>query len=390
MGFDVFTVVIEPLRPEYCSGQIVEGYITFAADEPVPLKYVKLTAGGIGQVSWYDNDQTYFASEEYFRETHTIWSRAHQTEKFPAGEHKYPFAFQIPEDIPSSFQSEIGKVEYLVEAVAKSPLLKAVSTTAGFLVNQPYDLNSHSDARTAIIREREKAIRCCCARWGPITLTLAVEKRGYVRGENIVINGEIVNNSGSTIKYTEAKIVQKITYITSASKMTVKRTIQRVYHPQLQSGRTDEWSRVLLPVPAATPSYLVNCNIINVEYNLVFEAILGKCKRAKIKENIIIGSVPLAGTAVAPHTSVGDGGAVLANPVGHEDSPSSEESRRPGQGGDEPPPYNRIVMSEEYANVPPPSYDSCVFSGGRQSAVDNDSDSDEGGFVPHYITYRRN
>ncbi|XP_047481729.1 arrestin domain-containing protein 17-like [Penaeus chinensis] len=396
MGFGDFTVVIEPHQPVYFSEQVVQGYVKVVLEEPVPCRGIKVTCKGVGKVSWSEKRGktrvTYSASEEYFRETLDIWSGDDTDETFPAGEHTFPFAFQIPKDIPSSFESEIGKVRYQVKAVADRPWQIDDSSKAVFSVNHLYDLSSDSSALLPINNEREKSIRCCCVRWGPISLTLGVERRGYVGGENLVINGEIVNNSGSTIKYTEAKIVQNISYITNSKIKTVCHTVQRVYRPQIQNGGTDEWSGVALPVPAVTASHLMHCNIIDVKYLLIFEAKLGTCRTAKITENIIIGSIPLPGTIVASDTSVEAGGTVLASTISDGNSPSFVQSSHPGQGrhGDNPPSYNRIVMPEEYANIPPPSYESCIFGGGQQSMFDNDSDNDEGGFAPHYITYRRN
>lgn len=393
MGFDVFTVVIEPLQPVYFSEQIVEGYVKIHTVDPVSCRGITVTAKGVAKVSWTEKhgktSHTYSASEEYFRQTLTIWSGADMDETFPAGEYRFPFAFQIPKDIPSSFESITGKVRYQVKAVADRPWHMDNSSTAVFSVNHLYDLSSDSNARLAIAQEREKSITCCSTRWGPISLTLAVERRGYVGGENMIINGEIVNNSGSTIKYTEAKIVQNISYITSSKTKTGSRTVQRVYRPQIQTGSTDEWLGVPLPVPAVTASHLMHCNIIDVEYYLIFQAKLGTFRTAKIQESIIIGSVPLPGTIVAPDTSIEEGGTVLASAISHENSPSFVQSRRPGRGGDNPPPYNRIIMPDQYANVPPPSYESCIFSDGQQSAFDNESDNDDGRFAPHYIIYRR-
>ncbi|XP_037804069.1 arrestin domain-containing protein 17-like [Penaeus monodon] len=396
MGFDEFTVVIEPHQPVYFSEQVVQGYVKITAEEPVSCRAIYLTAKGTGKVSWSEkrgkSRVTYSAYEEYFRESHTIWSGADMDEEFPVGEHKFPFAFQIPKDIPSSFETYIGRVRYQVKAVADRPWHFDDSSKAIFSVNHLLDLSSDSIARLPINSEREKSIRCCCCWWGPISLTLGVERRGYVAGENILINGEIVNNSGSTIKYTEAKIVQNIRYITSSKTKTTSLTVQRVYRPQIETGSTDEWSGVSLPVPAVTASHLMHCNIIEVDYDLIFEAKLGTCRTAKIAENIIIGSVPLPGTIVAPDTSVESGGTVLASTMSQENSPRFVRSRQPAQGehGDNPPSYSRIVMPEQYANIPPPSYESCVSSGGQWSTFDDDSDNEEVGFAPHYITYRRN
>lgn len=52
------------------------------------------------------------------------------------------------------------------------------------------------------------------------------------------------------------------------------------------------------------------------------------------------------------------------------------------------PPWKLNVISLFFSA--PPSYESCVSSGGQWSTFDDDSDNEEVGFAPHYITYRRN
>lgn len=39
-------------------------------------------------------------------------------------------------------------------------------------------------------------------------MVMAAERTGYVPGETILLNGEVVNHSRYTVKYVEAKIVQ--------------------------------------------------------------------------------------------------------------------------------------------------------------------------------------
>lgn len=68
-------------------------------------------------------------------------------EEFPVGEHKFPFAFQIPKDIPSSFETHIGRVRYQVKAVADRPWHFDDSSKAIFSVNHLLDLSSDSIAR---------------------------------------------------------------------------------------------------------------------------------------------------------------------------------------------------------------------------------------------------
>ncbi|XP_042871649.1 arrestin domain-containing protein 4-like [Penaeus japonicus] len=372
MGFDIFTVVLAPQKPVYFTGQVVQGYVRIATQSPVSCRGIAVRVKGTGSVSWSENNgdssETYSSSEEYFRRTLIVWSGADMDNVFRAGNHRLPFAFKIPRDVPSSFATTTGNVSYQVKAVADKPWQRDESTKTFFSVKCPYDLNRDPMARSPILREHDKYVVCLCAVWGPISLTVTAERKGYVAGENMVINAEIVNNSGSKIKYTEAKIVQKISYITSSKITMDTHTVQRVYRPQIESGSSDHWEDVPLPVPAVTASHFRHCSIIDVEYYLVFEAKLGMCRIAKIEEGIIIGSIPLRDTIVAPERPLQVAGTVLASSVIQENNPRLGQPRQlPRRGheeqrGDNPPPYHRIIMPEQYANVPPPSYESCIFN----------------------------
>ncbi|KAG7166826.1 Arrestin domain-containing protein 3-like 1 [Homarus americanus] len=427
MGFDEFLVVLNPHQPVYFPGQNIRGYVKVKVSSEVSCRELKVTTKGKGEVRWSERrgktTHHYSSEEEYMRQSVTVWDGR--------CEYSYPFHFILPHNIPSSFEATHGKVRYQVKVVADKPWSIDQSTKIIYSVNHLYDLNFHSLSRNPLYNEKEKTVCCCCCTRGPISLAVSAPRSGYVPGENIIINGHIQNHSNSTIKYTEAKIVQNIEYITSSKTKEEHRTVQRVYRPQILPGGNDVWANVPLPVPAVPASQLKHCNIIDINYTFVFVAKLGTCKTAEVVSALIIGSIPLHGTYPAyvppvsaaevggtslattvslpygqslpnqPATSLGASPNIASAPLAsHEIYRDHEETRNDlprynGEFRDDPPPYPSTFMPDDYKDIPPPSYDSCVFSHGqngvnrgpRGGTTGRDSDDDENDFAPRYVTY---
>ena len=129
--------------------------------------------------------------------------------QIPAGEYEFPFQFQLPENIPSSFMSEHGRVAYSVTGVIDDQ-----ETVAFFSVVCEYDLNlpkpkemlwwDTRDDKSKIDQTRrmfsgtrkelaespqsvsgEKYMCCCWCRSGPVSASGQTKRTGYVPGETI-------------------------------------------------------------------------------------------------------------------------------------------------------------------------------------------------------------
>lgn len=66
--------------------------------------------------------------------------------KVEAGVHQYPFSFQLPNQLPTSFEGQYGNVRYYVQAKADRPWAFDYKFKAGFTVNAFVDLNQIPDA----------------------------------------------------------------------------------------------------------------------------------------------------------------------------------------------------------------------------------------------------
>ncbi|XP_050698169.1 arrestin domain-containing protein 3-like [Eriocheir sinensis] len=425
MGFPIFEIVLDPEQPVYVAGAAVKGYLRVATNEEIECRSLKVWIKGKAKVKWSKgsgkNRRTYTAVEQYFRQESLLWQGRDSGNRFGAGSRNFPFTFILPSDIPSSFTSPNGSVVYKLKAEADLPLRFDQSTHKMFSVNFMYDLNRDPLAVRPLMMEKEKTVCCLCCADGPIRLTMQAQRSGYVPGESLVVEGEVMNGSFSTIKYTEIKLVQQITHIARSHTHKVTRTVQRVYHPQVPTGGKDVWSSVPLPIPPVPASHLHHCNLIMIDYALVLVAKLGTCRKAKVLAPVIIGTLPLRGTYSTFRTSgpTEVGGTALATSIRRSPSPHHPSALSPipphgpfapsapfhqppqaipsapppvpqhGLYTDPPPPYTASLLPDEYADVPPPSYSSCAFSGGARGGDGGGSDEsdDEGGFAPRYFTY---
>ena len=72
-------------------------------------------------------------------------------ELHPAGEVVYPFKFQLPPNLPCSFEGWDGSIRYYIECRIKRPGSSDIWSKLPFTVNSVLDLNQHPGARVRYI-----------------------------------------------------------------------------------------------------------------------------------------------------------------------------------------------------------------------------------------------
>ena len=68
-----------------------------------------------------------------------------------AGHYQYPFNFQLPTGIPSSFEDDNGHIRYSIKVILDCPWAFNYETASHFIVNAIYDLNGISIASVRLI-----------------------------------------------------------------------------------------------------------------------------------------------------------------------------------------------------------------------------------------------
>ncbi|XP_068233864.1 arrestin domain-containing protein 3-like isoform X2 [Palaemon carinicauda] len=236
MGLDSLEIELPPGVTVYFSGQEVRGYVRAVAGSEISCREITVTLKGKAVVHWTErrNKRTYsYSNNELYTQTNLVlWNGADANNKFPPGNHLFPFSFTLPSRLPTSFEGTSGKVIYTLKAVANIPWGIDHVEKLPIIVHNIYDLNLDPRSTNIMYRATDKL-------------------------------KEEVN------------------------------TVQRVYRPSIKPGRKDVWYHVPLPIPAVTPSALEYCNIIDITYKLKILAKLGANRSPNVEFFIIIGSVAL-------------------------------------------------------------------------------------------------
>ncbi|XP_066959876.1 arrestin domain-containing protein 1-like [Macrobrachium rosenbergii] len=300
------SVVFHNPAAVYFSGQTIAGHVQVVCDKPKSCRGIEVEFKGYGKVHWTerhttgtgDNRRTetrhYTSNEVYYKNKYYVWGNGSSTSELPPGTHVFNFSFLLPQGIPSSFESHIGRVRHHCKAKMDIPWKVDKTCLRPYSVNTLYDLNTDPQAMMKIECNKHDYMCCLWCRSGPLSLVLRVDRSGFVPGENMSINAEISNMTRVKINFSKAQIHQKITYFAQGKQKAEHRKVAERKHSEIAAGGDDIWSGDALLIPPLPPSHLQFCNIINIDYEFEFEVEPSGCHGdLEHKVPIVIGSIPL-------------------------------------------------------------------------------------------------
>ena len=91
----------------------------------------------------------FWKKRTYFSTIERIELTDGESFRLPAGDHQYPFSFQLPIELPSSFEGEFGYVSYTIKVLVNRPWHFDYETKVVISVNSIYDLNTVSLANVS-------------------------------------------------------------------------------------------------------------------------------------------------------------------------------------------------------------------------------------------------
>ncbi|KAJ8414927.1 hypothetical protein AAFF_G00024500 [Aldrovandia affinis] len=212
----------------------------------------------------------------------------------PKGMHVYPFRIQLPYgDFPSSFQGVSGRVSYSLTVQIHRPwhLAKEFRTELNFV--------SHIDAnqpqlRAPMTASNNKELCCLCCTSGPISMSVRLERRGYVPGEMIQIIAEFENSTSRTL-IPKATLIQISTFytISRSTRKTVPKEITKIHGRPLMPYSSEVWGEEMLQIPDDTPLSVSNCQILEVEYSLLVSLSIPSGFNLKVMFPLVLCSIPV-------------------------------------------------------------------------------------------------
>ena len=149
------------------------------------------------------------------------------------GRHQLPFSFQLPNQIPSSFEGTNGHVRYSIKAFLKGGFMKSdYRRDISFQVNTVVDFNKNFEAavnylfikirfskstnfliyvyKYQMMPQQKSAIKERFFGGGLIKATAKIDRTGYSIGETINFNARIENLSGKSCPKSTIQIIQVI------------------------------------------------------------------------------------------------------------------------------------------------------------------------------------
>ncbi|XP_077969659.1 arrestin domain-containing protein 2-like [Styela clava] len=114
----MFGITLEGNRTVYFPGDFIKGQVLIQVTEPMKMKAIKIKFVGRAYVHWSETHTTgsgenqrtetrhYSATENLFEQTVIVHGEgANEQTKLPQGQHVFPFQYQLPAPLPSSYEA---------------------------------------------------------------------------------------------------------------------------------------------------------------------------------------------------------------------------------------------------------------------------------------------
>jgi len=296
----------------FYAGSVVAGFVTFDLVEDLSnVSEVIVQISGKAYLRWSErrNKKTYTYSntENYFKSPVTLLQNI-PDDKLKRGQHKFPFSFMIPPNIPASFYFQSKATAYVYYG------LSAKIKRHGFhfnvkekhqitvLGNTPMSDCPGNPLEPAVARET-KFICCWCCKTGPITAEVQLNKTGFVAGETVFVNVNVENLSNTDLVVTKLKLKRSVFLQSRTKGRTWADTPIEIDQPGCKNRKTLVLNNVPFQLPVdLAPSMLPFCAVIKPNYFIELEGAIDGCHinlRAPC-QIFIAGVAPTNGYGVQP------------------------------------------------------------------------------------------
>ncbi|XP_061393223.1 arrestin domain-containing protein 17-like [Musca vetustissima] len=363
----------------YYAGQLVSGKIVLKCDKVKEAKAILLKISGSAETLWserhFSTRRMYYGREDYLSSsTYLMGSEQSKTiihncledgfcfnKIFPGpkasiavGVHTYTFACQLPYNCPSSFEGVHGHIRYTVKVVLQRPWKFDNVYNRAFTVLRVTDLNFESpQIRIPSTSEAYKTFCCGPCTTEPLKMELKVPQTGYVPGQNIPVQGIVINNTNMAVSEVKFMLVMLVRY---TSNKPHRINVQRVAVSKIKSDSVLRYcTRAMkeeLHVPATPPTCIQGSSVIQIVYQIEMYCKMKSLNKTQVVTMpVIIGNVPLANNTRR------------FNVIDEQPTSSSRDIREVPSDADEskevgsPP-----TLDLSTPNMPPPSYEESVHT----------------------------
>ncbi|CAG7786928.1 unnamed protein product, partial [Allacma fusca] len=221
MGLN-FQILLDSTTKDYFPGEFVSGQILILNDVPVEIKALQLIftgeceiyfsklknrfeRGSNGQVICRKRMINRNAKEVYLQSLVNILDPA--VEIIPPGRHEYSFQYELPTDLPPSFDGVFGNIFYNMKAELHTFQGPDCETTMAFRILGITDLRLNDLHLPGQKITKRTFFGCFGCGSGTADFTLQLESKGAYVGDYIPFVLE-VNNDSSKVLATKVSLIQ--------------------------------------------------------------------------------------------------------------------------------------------------------------------------------------
>ncbi|MEE6487987.1 hypothetical protein FKM82_015103 [Ascaphus truei] len=257
----------------YSAGELVSGQVVLELCRELRVTALEVCARGLAMVHWLESRSVgmntvysdFTAYETYLRKRQHLIRDNGTITVLPAGRHEFPFSFQLPETLVTSFEGKHGSVRYWVKAKLHRPWSTVKKTKKEFTVIEPIDINTPA-LLAPQAGTKEKTAHAWYCNLGQVSVTAKIDRKGYTPGEVIPIFAEIDNCTTRAVM-PKAAIIQTQTFIARGTVKQKKAVVATLEGDSVAAGKRELWHGRALKIPPLGPS-ITHCRIIHVEYAL--------------------------------------------------------------------------------------------------------------------------
>ncbi|XP_029074789.1 arrestin domain-containing protein 2 isoform X3 [Monodon monoceros] len=329
----------------YRGGERLCGRVLLEAASPLRVTALEVAARGGAVTHWLEGrsvgvnavSSDYAAAETYLRRRQLLLLDTGGITALPPGRHEFPFSFQLPPTLVTSFEGKHGSVRYCIKATLHRPWVPARRARKVFTVIEPVDINTPA-LLAPQAGAREKIARSWYSNRGLVSLSAKIDRKGYTPGEVIPVFAEIDNGSTRPV-LPRAAVVQTQTFMARGARKQKRAVVASLSGEPVGPGRRALWQGRALRIPPVGPSIL-HCRVLHVDYTLKVCVDIPGSSKLLLELPLVIGTIPLHPFG-SRSSSVGSHASFLLD-WGLGVLPERPEA---------PPEYSDVVADEEVAAV---------------------------------------
>ncbi|XP_050177405.1 arrestin domain-containing protein 2 isoform X2 [Myiozetetes cayanensis] len=284
--------------PAHGSGELLHGRVQLELRGALRVRALEVSAHGGATVHWVESHsiglnvvyRDHSACQTFLCRRCQLIPDNGESTVLQAGRHEFPFTFQLPETLVTSFEGKHGSVRYWVKAKLHRPWATVKKAKREFTVIEPIDINTPA-LLAPQAGAKEKLARAWYCNRGQVSVTAKIDRKGYTPGEVIPIFAEI-DNCTSRAVVPKAAIIQTQTFIARGTKKQKRSVVTSITGDSIPAGKREVWHGRALKIPPVGPSIL-QCRILQVEYSLKVCVDIPGTSKLLLELPLVIGTIPL-------------------------------------------------------------------------------------------------